>query len=373
MKTPTTTRRRREIREAVSPRGGGGGGAGGVGFFEVVVARGQKVVLTPSFRDDGTHGTVRAGVVFFRFGTTLFLRRLGFGGSRSVARVRRASSTAACASRNASPSFFRTTSIKSLFKAITASSASTCAAMRAFFFDGHGAVRLRTATTAISSLRLARRAVLLAGVPGDDASVVVQCSVSFSVRPGTTTDRTSTRNTTTTTTTASDDGPKARAAEAEEAGVAEEGDRVDKKARFTYEIVKTYEAGIQLVGTEVKSCRAGQATIRDAWARVEEQTVWLYDSDIAEHKYTGNKFFQHDARRPRRLLMHKSEARKLRDELLKSSDASLRPLSFYFNERNILKVELALCRNKNLRDKRQDMKAKDDKREMSRITKNLMY
>mmetsp|Transcript_19735 Transcript_19735/g.62125 ORF Transcript_19735/g.62125 Transcript_19735/m.62125 type:complete len:216 (+) Transcript_19735:53-700(+) len=143
----------------------------------------------------------------------------------------------------------------------------------------------------------------------------------------------------------------------------------NRRAKFDYEIVSTYEAGIELVGTEVKSCRAGKVQLRDSFGRVEKNTVWLLNVDIAQHATTGG-YFQHDPKRKRRLLMHKAEARKLRSQLDKQG-TTLIPLNFYFNEKNLLKVELALCRGKNKRDKREDIKRKDEKRMMDRISKSI--
>lgn len=141
----------------------------------------------------------------------------------------------------------------------------------------------------------------------------------------------------------------------------------NKKAKFNYEILETYEAGIELVGTEVKSCRAGKVALRDAFGRVEKNTVWLLNVDIAKHHTTG-AYFQHDPKRQRRLLLHKSQARKLRSKL-EQQGCTLIPLSFYFNDKNVMKVELAFCKGKNVRDKRETIRRRDDDRMMRRISK----
>ena len=143
----------------------------------------------------------------------------------------------------------------------------------------------------------------------------------------------------------------------------------NRKARFDYHIVRTMEAGISLKGTEVKSCRNNNVNLRDGFARVESGSVWLHNVDIAAHQTTAN-YFQHDAKARRRLLLHKSEIRKL-DTELHDTGTTLVPLSFYFNDKNLLKVELALCKGKNVRDKRQDIKERDDKRMLSRVSKNF--
>uniref|UniRef100_A0A7S3NJI9 SsrA-binding protein n=1 Tax=Aureoumbra lagunensis TaxID=44058 RepID=A0A7S3NJI9_9STRA len=142
----------------------------------------------------------------------------------------------------------------------------------------------------------------------------------------------------------------------------------NKKARFNYEVVRTLEAGIALVGTEVKACRSGKATIRDGFARITKNSIWLHNTDIAQH-VTTSTYFNHDTKRPRQLLVHKAEARKLRAEL-QLPGYTLIPLSFYFNHNNFMKVELGLCRGKNKRDKREDIKRRDDKRMMNRISKS---
>ena len=142
----------------------------------------------------------------------------------------------------------------------------------------------------------------------------------------------------------------------------------NKKARFTYEIIRTYEAGIALVGTEVKSCRSGKVALRDAFGRIQKNTVWLHNCDIAAHVTTAT-WFQHESKRPRQLLLHKSEVKKLKSEMDANRGLTLVPLSFYFNEKNKLKVDLALCKGKNLRDKRASIKERDEKKTMGRISK----
>lgn len=143
----------------------------------------------------------------------------------------------------------------------------------------------------------------------------------------------------------------------------------NRKARFNYEILETIEAGIALVGTEVKSCRSGKVTIRDAFGQIKGNTVWLHNVDIAHHESTG-PFFQHEQKRKRQLLLHKSETRKL-NAATQQQGNTLIPLSFYFNDKNTLKVELALCRGKNVRDKRETIKRRDDQKLMNRIAKNI--
>ncbi|KAJ1444893.1 small protein B [Pelagophyceae sp. CCMP2097] len=143
----------------------------------------------------------------------------------------------------------------------------------------------------------------------------------------------------------------------------------NRKARFEYEIIDTFEAGIELVGTEVKSCRQGKISLRDGFGQVKGNTVWLHNVDIAQHETTG-PYFQHEPKRMRRLLLHKREAQKLARETDVAGN-TLIPLQFYFNEKNLLKVQIALCKGKNQRDKRDTIKERDDKKMMQRIVKNL--
>jgi SsrA-binding protein len=137
----------------------------------------------------------------------------------------------------------------------------------------------------------------------------------------------------------------------------------NEKARHDYNVLETFEAGIQLVGTEVKSCRAGNVSLQESYARVEEGELWLKSAHIAEYE-AGNRN-NHDPKRSRRLLMHKREIRKL----LQATDAkglTIVPLSMYFKGPNI-KVELGLCRGKAKQDKRETLKQKIHMRETQQM------
>lgn len=136
----------------------------------------------------------------------------------------------------------------------------------------------------------------------------------------------------------------------------------NRKARHDYHIEETFEAGIVLQGTEVKSLRAGQANLKDSFARVKDNEVYLVNMHISPYEQ-GNQF-NHEPTRERKLLLHKSEIRKLIGKT-KEKGLTLVPLKVYFT-RGKVKVELALAKGKNLYDKRQDMAAKDAKREMER-------
>ena len=141
----------------------------------------------------------------------------------------------------------------------------------------------------------------------------------------------------------------------------------NKKARHDYIVTETFEAGIQLVGTEVKSCRAGNVSLQESYARVENSELWLKNAHIAEYE-AGNRN-NHDPKRNRRLLMHKREIRRL----LQATDAkglTLVPLKMYFKGPNI-KVELGLCRGKAKQDKRETLKRKIHLQEAQRAMKNI--
>ena len=134
------------------------------------------------------------------------------------------------------------------------------------------------------------------------------------------------------------------------------------KARRDYHILDTFEAGLVLRGTEVKSLRAGKGQISDAFARVENGQVWLHNSHIDEYSH-GNQF-NHLPKTPRKLLLNKNEIRKLEAASNVKGNA-LVPLSLYWKNRKV-KVLLAVGEGKNLYDKREDMKKRDADREMQR-------
>jgi SsrA-binding protein len=136
------------------------------------------------------------------------------------------------------------------------------------------------------------------------------------------------------------------------------------KARRDYNILETYEAGIVLHGTEVKALRAGQGQIADAFARVEKAAVWLYNARIDEYSH-GNRA-NHAITAPRKLLLHKSEISKL-TELAQVKGTALVPLSLYWKNGKV-KVALGVGRGKQDFDRREDLRKRDDDREMKRAT-----
>lgn len=144
----------------------------------------------------------------------------------------------------------------------------------------------------------------------------------------------------------------------------------NKKARRDYHITETYEAGIQLKGTEVKSIRDGKANISDAFARVERNEILLYGCDIQPWQ-TAGEYFQHAPKRPRKLLMHKKEILKIA-QMTNEKGFTLPCLRMYFKGRRV-KVEIGLGKGKTHGDQRQDIKKRvelrEAQREMARFNK----
>ncbi len=137
----------------------------------------------------------------------------------------------------------------------------------------------------------------------------------------------------------------------------------NKKARHDYFIEETYECGIELVGTEVKSIRQGHCSLGEAFVRIDKNNeVMLYGMHVSP--YEKGNIFNRDPLRPRKLLMHKSEIRKLIGKI-KEKGFTLIPLQVYFKG-SLIKVEIALAKGKKLYDKREDIKKKDMKRSAER-------
>lgn len=142
---------------------------------------------------------------------------------------------------------------------------------------------------------------------------------------------------------------------------------VNKKARRDYEIVDTLEAGIQLLGSEVKSIREGGISLRDSYIRFKSGECLLVDCHISPYKYSRREDV--DPYRARKLLMHKREIERMASQVQLKGLTAI-PLKIYFNERGRCKIELALGKGKKLYDKRQDIKRKDAQREIQRAIKN---
>lgn len=136
----------------------------------------------------------------------------------------------------------------------------------------------------------------------------------------------------------------------------------NRKARYEYQVLDTLEAGLVLQGTEVKSLRAGRANLQDSFARFDRGELWLYNLHISPYE-PGNRF-NHDPLRPRKLLLHRRELRKLIGQV-EQKGLTLVPLDLHFRK-GVAKVNLALVRGKKLHDKREDVKRRDAEREMAR-------
>ncbi|MCC2976792.1 SsrA-binding protein SmpB [Sphingomonas sp. PL-96] len=141
----------------------------------------------------------------------------------------------------------------------------------------------------------------------------------------------------------------------------------NRRARFDYFIETTYEAGIALTGTEVKSLRFGEGSIAESYAEVKDEEVWLVNSNIPEFSH-GNRF-NHEPKRPRKLLLNFREINKMHGAVAREG-MTLVPLSVYFNGQGRAKVELALAKGKKAHDKRDTIKERDWKREQQRLLRD---
>ncbi len=138
----------------------------------------------------------------------------------------------------------------------------------------------------------------------------------------------------------------------------------NRKARFNYAIEDTLEAGISLTGTEVKSIRNGKSTIAESYADPRAGEIWLVNANIPEYLQANR--FNHEPRRPRKLLLHKRQINKLIGAVEREG-MTLIPLKLYFNEQGRAKLELALAKGKKLHDKRESEKKRDWSREKGRL------
>ena len=141
----------------------------------------------------------------------------------------------------------------------------------------------------------------------------------------------------------------------------------NRRARFEYSIEQTFEAGLALTGTEVKSLRFGEGSIAESYADVQDGGVWLINANIPEFSH-GNRF-NHEAKRPRKLLLHEREINKLHGAVAREG-MTLVPLSVYFNARGRAKVELALAKGRKDHDKREAIKQREWKREAARVMRD---
>lgn len=137
----------------------------------------------------------------------------------------------------------------------------------------------------------------------------------------------------------------------------------NRKAHHDYFIDETYEAGIVLTGTEIKSVRAGRVNLRDSYVQVKDGELWLVDTHIAPYKEAG--YSSHEPKRPRKLLMHRREINRLQGKV-QEKGYTVVPLRLYLKDNKWAKVEIALARGKKLYDKRQAIRKRDIQREVER-------
>ncbi len=141
----------------------------------------------------------------------------------------------------------------------------------------------------------------------------------------------------------------------------------NRKARHNYVIEETFEGGLMLIGSEVKSLRAGGANINESFARAEGGELWLVNAHIPEYKFANRD--GHEPRRPRKILLHKRQLEKIMGAIQREGAAAV-PLSFYFNARGIAKVEIGIARGRKQHEKRDMLKKRDWQREKARLMRD---
>lgn len=140
----------------------------------------------------------------------------------------------------------------------------------------------------------------------------------------------------------------------------------NKRASFDYELLETFTAGIVLTGTEIKSLRAGKASLVDTYCIIERREVWVKNMYIAEYFY--GTYNNHSERRERKLLLNRKEIRKL-ETAAKNSGFTIVPTRMFINEKGLAKIVIAIAKGKKEYDKRDTIRERDDKREMDRAFK----
>ena len=143
----------------------------------------------------------------------------------------------------------------------------------------------------------------------------------------------------------------------------------NRKARHDYHIEETYEAGIVLTGSEIKSVRAGRVNLRGSYARLWQGEVWVYDMHISTYDQSG-KYFNHEPTRPRKLLLHRREISRIAGQVERQG-YTLVPVRMYLKGRRV-KIELGLARGKKLYDKRADLAERQAKRDIERAMKSRL-
>lgn len=141
----------------------------------------------------------------------------------------------------------------------------------------------------------------------------------------------------------------------------------NRKAHRDYAVLESFECGIELKGSEVKSLRASKINLNDSFARVEGSEIILYNTHISP--YAQASYLNVEAARPRRLLLHRNQIKKIAGRLTQKG-LTLIPLKAYFNQRGFAKIELALCKGKKLYDKREDIKRRETEVQMRRIMRH---
>ena len=140
----------------------------------------------------------------------------------------------------------------------------------------------------------------------------------------------------------------------------------NKKARFEYEFIETFTAGMQLVGTEIKSIRASKASIAEAYCTVAGEEMWIRNMYVQEYENGG--YVNHEPRRERKLLLRRTEINKISKQL-KTKGLTVVPIRLFLSQNGLAKLEIALAQGKKIHDKRATMKDRDAKREMDRAMK----
>ncbi len=142
---------------------------------------------------------------------------------------------------------------------------------------------------------------------------------------------------------------------------------LNRKTRAEYAVLESFECGIELRGSEVKSLRQGKGAIADSFARLQEGEIVLFNAHISP--YTEASYLNTDPLRPRKLLLHKKQIQRLEGQLAQRG-LTLVPLKLYFNSRGFVKVELGLCKGKKLYDKRDDIKRRESDLHLRRVMKS---
>ncbi len=140
----------------------------------------------------------------------------------------------------------------------------------------------------------------------------------------------------------------------------------NKKASFEYYFVQTFRAGLVLYGTEIKSIREGKVNLSDSYCLFSRGELWVHDMHISEYRF--GSYYNHQAKRTRKLLLKKNELRKLENKS-KEKGFTIIPTLLFVDERGFAKLEIALCKGKHSYDKRESIKLKDNKRELERALK----